>query len=113
VPPDIELLDLVAADIGAPHVTQAVAEGGTGQLLSDDDGHAAEDLHDRGHARRVLGRKKGLLGRQVLGQRDGRVGHLADSSRRAERRRVRAPWADKRYSVTCALAERGELIAGL
>ena len=71
VPPDVELLDLVAGHVDPADVAQPVPERGVRQLLGDDGGDAADPAHHRGHAASM--RTPGLLlGCEMLGQRDRR-----------------------------------------
>src|SRR5215469_10864751 len=75
VAPHVELLDLVAGEIGATCIAELIPERSVGQLLRDDGGHGADAADDRRHAPRSGEGKAGLLRSEMLLQRRPRRGH--------------------------------------
>ena len=53
-------------DVGAAHVAEPIAQRGVGQLLRDDGGDAPDAADEGGHVPGVLGRERGLLGREMF-----------------------------------------------
>jgi hypothetical protein len=69
VAPDVELLDLIAREIGAARVAQLVPQRGVRQLLGDDGRDAADAADDQRQTARLIRGERGLLAGKVLVER--------------------------------------------
>jgi len=50
VSPHVELLDLIACEIGAARIAELIPQRGVGQLLGDDGSYDTDAADNRGHA---------------------------------------------------------------
>ncbi len=65
--PHVELLDLIAREIGAARIAELILQRGVGQLLGDDGSYDTDAADNRSHAAGLLpGAEQGLLLGQVL-----------------------------------------------
>ena len=67
--PEVELLDLVAREVGATRVAQLIPKRGVGQLLGDDGRDAPDAADDHGHAPGLVRGERGLLAGEVFVER--------------------------------------------
>jgi len=66
VPPHVELLDLVARDVGAARHAQPAAEGRVRELIGDGGGDGGDAADDEGGAARLIRAPQDLLGAEML-----------------------------------------------
>ena len=66
MPPDVELLDLVARDIGAAGHAQPATKGRVRKLIGDGGGDGGDAADDEGGAARLIRAQQDLLGVEML-----------------------------------------------